>query len=85
MSNLATDTQTISKLSTKSSTATPLTKSSPDKSDNKQNLFQNNTKSNTQEGLTLSKEHLTSAGMNNAMTATLAETPCKDEHLHGSS
>ncbi|CAF1648973.1 unnamed protein product [Adineta ricciae] len=75
LSNLATDTQTISKLSTKSSTVTSFTKSSPDKSDNKQTLFQNNIKSNTQEGLTLSKEHLTPAGMNNAMTTTLAETP----------
>ncbi|UJR08988.1 hypothetical protein I4U23_013238 [Adineta vaga] len=76
LSNLATDTQTISKLSTKPSISISSTKSSPDKSDNKQNIFQNNSKSNIEEGSLLQKEQIkTAGGINNAMITTLAETP----------
>jgi hypothetical protein len=80
LSNLATDTQTIAKLSTKSSGSNSLLKSSPDKSETKQNVFQTNLKSNMDEDSTLNREQSTAGTINNAMITTLAETPCENDN-----
>ncbi|CAF1370839.1 unnamed protein product [Adineta steineri] len=75
LSNLATDTQTISKLSSKSFASNSLLKSSPDKSEKKQNFFHTNSKSNLDESATGQREQLITGTINNAMITTLAETP----------
>lgn len=84
LSNLSTDTQTIAKLSTKNSSS-PATssKNSRDQPSNKQTVFQTNAKSAADGEPPLNKDitqqmNANSLGLlSNAMTTTLAETPCK--------
>ncbi|CAF4025800.1 unnamed protein product, partial [Rotaria sp. Silwood2] len=84
LSNLATDTQTIAKLSTKNSNLPPTSsKKSIDQSANKQTIFQTNSKSTIDGEPQLNKEfsqqlNISSGGViPSAVTTTLAETPCK--------
>jgi hypothetical protein len=71
LSNLSTDTQTITKLNAKSLPS----KINSDKSENKQNVFKSN-----HDGETISNKDntlQTTAGLiNNPMMTTLPETPC---------
>ncbi|CAF0773648.1 unnamed protein product [Rotaria sp. Silwood1] len=82
LSNLATDTQTIAKLSTKNSNVpSTSSKKNIDQSANKQTVFQTNSKSTTDGEPQLNKEispqsNMSSTGViSSAMTTTLAETP----------
>ncbi|CAF3024714.1 unnamed protein product [Rotaria sp. Silwood2] len=82
LSNLATDTQTIAKLSTKNSNLPPTSsKKSIDQSANKQTIFQTNSKSTIDGEPQLNKEfsqqlNISSGGViPSAVTTTLAETP----------
>jgi len=71
LTNVSTDAQTIAKLNTKTLT----TKLNSDKSENKQSVF----KSNSDGEPTLNTDLLqqtTAGAINNAMTTSLAETPC---------
>jgi hypothetical protein len=71
LTNVSTDAQTIAKLNTKTLTS----KLNSDKSENKQSVF----KSNSDGEPTLNTDLLqqtTAGAINNAMTTSLAETPC---------
>jgi hypothetical protein len=85
LSNLATDTHTITKLNTKNSNISSISskKSTDNNSTNKQTIFQTNSKSTTDGEPLLNREispqsdnNLTAA-ITNAMITTLAETPCR--------
>jgi hypothetical protein len=81
LSNLSTDTQSITKSSAKSIGPASSLRSSPEKSGNKkdankQNVFQSNSKLLTDdEDRDMSQQSM--LAINNAMTTTLAETPCE--------
>ncbi len=85
LSNLSTDIQTITKLSTKNSNVITITstKTSPNNSANKQTIFQTNSKSTSDEEPQLNEEITQESNNNlagviaNSMITTLAETPCK--------
>ncbi|CAF4279654.1 unnamed protein product, partial [Adineta steineri] len=88
LSNLATDSQTIAKLSVRNANTTSSTSSKKniDTSTNKQTIFQTNLKSPANDEPQLNKDFSqqqqqsnssSTVLLSNAMIATLAETPCK--------
>jgi hypothetical protein len=84
LSNLATDTSTIAKLSTKTNNTTlASSKKNTDNSTNKQNIFQTTSKLTIDGEPLLNRDisqqsNINSSGMiTNSVTTTLAETPCK--------
>lgn len=84
MSNLSTDTQTITKLSTKNSNASsiPVKRASED-SVNKQTVFQTNSKAGSDDEPALNREFIPRGNshlpgiITNSMVTTLADAPCK--------
>jgi hypothetical protein len=83
LSNLSTDTQTITKLNTKNLNI--VTSTSTKKIPDKQTIFQTNSKSTTDEEPPLNQEIAQQLNNNNlpgiitnSVITTLAETPCKE-------
>lgn len=86
LSNLSTDTPTITKLSTRNSnTSSVSTKKPLEESVNKQTVFQTNSKSTTDDEPQLNRDFTPQSKdrlpgiITNSMITTLVDTPCKDE------